>query len=117
MAQFAYFAKADASEAARQKDVMDAERKLGSVQYSAGNLVAALTSFSRALKIAEALPASPEQRRAVAACNFEMGEVLAASHRPEVAATNLGKALGMYRELAGSQDKRRSDKGSDAGGF
>jgi len=114
LAQFAVFAKADASDLARQKDVMDAERKLGLIQYSTGNLVAALTSFSRALQIAEALPASPEQRRAAAACNFEKGEVLAANHEPEAAVANLRKALELYRDLAGSADRGVIREGTPA---
>jgi tetratricopeptide (TPR) repeat protein len=105
LGQFAVFAKANATDAARQKDVMFTERKLGLIQFAGGNLVAALTSFSRALQIAEALPSSPELRRAAAACNFEMGEVLAANHEPEVAIGNFRKALDLYRDLAGSADR------------
>jgi eukaryotic-like serine/threonine-protein kinase len=114
LGQFAVFAKADASDLARQKDVMEAERKLGLIQYSTGNLVAALTSFSRALQIAEALAASPEQRRAAAACNFEKGEVLAANHEPEAAVANLRKALELYRDLAGSADRGVIREGTPA---
>jgi serine/threonine protein kinase len=106
LAQFEALAKEaprDAEQKAeRQQDVLAAERKVGLAQFAAGNLVAALTSFSRALQIAEALPLSPELRRAIAACNFEMGEVLAANHEPEVAAARLRKALDLYRDLAGS---------------
>ncbi len=105
LAQFAVFAKEDTSDVARQKDVMFTERKLGLIQYSTGNLVAALTSFSRALQIAEALPSSPELRRAAAACNFEMGEVLAANREPEVAVATLRKALELYRDLAGATER------------
>jgi hypothetical protein len=94
---------------------MIAERKVGLAQFAAGNLVAAETSFSHALQIAEALPPSPELRRAIAACNFEMGEVLAANHEPEAAAARLRKALDLYRELAGSAErasvKDRTPKG------
>ena len=37
LGQFAVFAKENATDAARQKDVMFAERKLGLIQYSSGN--------------------------------------------------------------------------------
>jgi eukaryotic-like serine/threonine-protein kinase len=114
LAQFAVFAKADTSDFERQKDVMSAERKLGLIQYSAGNLVAALTSFSRALQIAEALPPSPEQHRAAAACNFENGEVLAANHEPEAAVAKLRKALDLYRDLAGSAERGVIREGTPA---
>jgi serine/threonine protein kinase len=104
LAQFEAFAKDAPRDAERQKDVMFAERKVGLAQFASGNLVAALTSFSRALQIAEALPATPELRRSIAACNFEMGEVLAANHEPEVAAATLRRALELYRDLAGSAE-------------
>jgi serine/threonine protein kinase len=101
LAQFEALAKEDPHDGERNKDVMLAARKMGLAQFAAGNQVAALTSLSRALQIAEALPPSPELRRAIAACNFEMGEVLAANHEPEVAAATLRKALELYRDLAG----------------
>ena len=105
LAQFEALAKETPGTAERRKDVVAAERKVGLAQFAGGNLVAAETSFSRALQIAEALPPSPELRRAAAACNFEMGEVLAANHEPEAAAVRLRKALDLYRELAGSAQK------------
>jgi tetratricopeptide (TPR) repeat protein len=86
----------------RQKDIMAAERKVGLAQFGAGNLVGALSSFRRALEIAETLPSSPELRRAVAAGNFEMGEALAANHEPEMATASLRKALDLYGDLAGT---------------
>jgi len=108
--QMEAFLKTDANDPAGQKDLMFALRKLGLAQYSAGNLVAALTSFSRALSATAALPASTDLRRAAAACNFEMGEALAAHHEPEVAAASLRKALDMYRELAGSPNTPVKDR-------
>lgn len=109
LAQFESLAKENPStpeqKTERQKDILIAERKVGLAQFAAGNLVGALTSFSRALQIAEALPPSLELRRAIAACNFEMGEVLAANHEPEVAAATLRKAVELYRDLAGSAER------------
>jgi serine/threonine protein kinase len=105
-AKFEAIAKNDSGRAQHhaeeQADIMAAERKVGLAQFAAGDLVAALTSFSHALQTAEALPSSPELRRAIAACNFEMGEVLAANHEPDVALANLRKALDLYSDLAGS---------------
>lgn len=99
--QFESYARADASDAARQKDVLSVARKLGSVQYAAGKLDVALISFSRAWQIAEAQPASPE----LAACNLEMGEVLAAEGQWDTALPKLQKALDLYRTLAGSAER------------
>jgi serine/threonine protein kinase len=105
LAQFEALTKEAPGDAGYQKDLLAAQRKVGLAQFAAGNLVAALTSFSRVLQLAEALPPSPELRRAIAACNFEMGEVLAANHEPEVAAARLRKALELYRDLAGSPER------------
>jgi serine/threonine protein kinase len=106
LAQFETLAKEDPGDSGRkterQKDIMIAQRKVGLAQFAASDMVAALTSFSRALQIAGALPPSPELRRTIAACNFEMGEVLAANHEPAVAAATLRKALDLYLDLAGS---------------
>ena len=112
--QFEAFAKTGPQDAARQIDLMTAERKLGLSQFASRDLNAALASLSSALQIAEALPKDGfakdgfatdiNQRRAEAALNFEKGEVLAAQ-RSEAAVTNLRKALDLYRDLAGSEDR------------
>ena len=102
VAQFAAYAKEQPGEAERQKDLMLGERKLGWAQFSQGNLGPALTSFAGALKIADAMPETPDIRRASAAANFELGEVLAANHEPDVAAAAMRKALDLYSGLAGS---------------
>ncbi len=94
-------AKADPTDAAKQKDVMLAARKLGFVQYAADNLTEALISFTRAWQIAEVLPGNLDR----AACNFEMGEVLAAKNDPETAMPKLKKALDLYRALAGTAER------------
>ncbi len=101
VAQFEQFAKSNPSDAALQKDLMLAVRRLGFVQYSAGELTAALTSFTRACSLAEALPESSDR----AACNFEMGEVLAATNAMDAAVPKLQKAVDLYREMAGSSER------------
>jgi serine/threonine protein kinase len=88
-----------------QRAVVLAARKLGLTEFSAGDRLAALASFSRALQVAEGLPASPETRRTVAECNFEVGEVLARNGEQAAAVSKLRKALDTYREFAPSAPK------------
>ena len=109
-AQFEVFARIGSGDAARQNDLMVAERKLGFAQYSAGQLTAALTSFTRACQIAEALPSTPD----LAACNFEMGEVLVAANATEAAVPKLQKAVDLYREMAGSAERGVIREGTPA---
>ena len=99
--QFERFAKAGPSDAARQKDVLLVSRKLGFAEFAAGKMDLALISFTRACQIAEAQPASPER----AACDFEMGEVLAAEGQWDTALPKLQRALDLYRTLAGSAER------------
>lgn len=114
LTQFEADAQAAPRDPDRQRDVMLAARRLGLAQFKAGNLLAALASFSRALQVAEGLQAletqsgsaaSPQTRRAVAECNFEVGEVLAGNGAPEAAVAKLRKALETYRDLAQSAGK------------
>lgn len=110
LTQFEADAQAAPRDPDRQRDVMLAARRLGLAQFKGGNLLAALASFSRALQVAEGLqaletPASPATRRAVAECNFEVGEVLAGNSAPEAAVAKLRKALDTYRDLAASTGK------------
>ena len=101
VAQFAAYAKEKPADAERQQDLMLSERKLGWSQFSRGDLVAALTSLTRALQIAETLPQTPNLRRAMAGAELEMGEVLAANREPEVASATMRKALDLYSDLGG----------------
>jgi serine/threonine protein kinase len=106
LTQFEADAQAAPGDPERQRNVMLAARRLGLAQFTSGNLLAALASFSRALQIAEGLQnAGPQTRLAVAECNFEVGEVLARNNAPEAAVVKLRKALDAYRELAGSAGK------------
>jgi serine/threonine protein kinase len=103
LAQFEADAQAAPRDPERQQDVMVAARRLGLAQFKGRNLLAALASFSRALNVAEGLQdSSPQTRRTVAECNFEVGEVLAGNGAQAEAVVKLRKALDMYRGLAGS---------------
>ncbi len=107
LTQFDADAQAAPQDPERQRDVMLAVRRLGLAQFKAGNLLAALASFSRGLQVAEGLQAlaEPKARLAEAECNFEVGEVLADNGAQEAAVAKLRKALDTYLELAGSTGK------------
>ena len=81
-----------------------AAAKIGGIEMGRGNLLAALSNFSRALQIAETLSAaeganaSPETRLAVADTNAQVGEVLMRNGARAEGAAKLKKALGIYRE-------------------
>ena len=103
-------AQAAPGDLSRQREALAAARKLGFAQYRAADRLAALTTFSRALTMAEAWLASEsggansgsvEARRAVAECNFDVGEVLSRNGERPAAAAKFRKALDLYRELAG----------------
>ncbi|HEX5432258.1 MAG TPA: hypothetical protein VFW83_09840, partial [Bryobacteraceae bacterium] len=103
LTQFEASAEANPGDRGRQKDVIAAARKLGLAQFRAGDRNAALSSFSRALKLAEGLDAldpDADTKRSVAECRFDTGQALAANGARDAAATNLRKALEIYRELA-----------------
>jgi serine/threonine protein kinase len=78
---------------------------IGVIEFDRGNLLAALSNFSRALRIAEALAASEgvnasEQTRFnVASTNAQVGEVLLRNGARAEGVAKLKKALGIYREL------------------
>lgn len=87
-----------------------ASAKIGRIEMERGNLLAALSSFSRALQIAETLSASegasasPETRLAVADTNAQVGEVLMRNGARAEGAAKLKKAMGIYRE-SGQMDR------------
>ncbi len=107
--QFEIALGADPHNVELQRGVVAATRKVGLTQVTAGDLLAALTSFSRALQVAESLPASPEARRTVAECNFEMGETLARNGAGEAGVAKLRKALATYRELVPGAQRVATD--------
>ncbi|HTB15883.1 MAG TPA: serine/threonine-protein kinase [Bryobacteraceae bacterium] len=77
--------------------------KIGEIEMERGNLLAALSSFSRALTIAETLGtaegANDETRLTVADTNAEVGEVLLRNGARAEGVAKLRKALGIYRDL------------------
>jgi ABC-type transporter Mla subunit MlaD len=84
--------------------------KIGAIELDRGNLLAALSNFSRALQVAEALAAmegpnaAAETRLLVADANAQVGDVLLRNGARAEGAAKLKKALAIYRELG--QDDR-----------
>ncbi len=84
--------------------------KIGAIELLRGNLLAALSNFSRALQIAEGLAAteganaSAETRAAVADANVHVGDVLLRNGARAEGIAKWKKALGIYREL-GQNDR------------
>jgi eukaryotic-like serine/threonine-protein kinase len=84
--------------------------KIGTIEQERGNLLAALSNFSRSLTIAEGLAAleganaSEETRLTVANANAAVGEVLLRNGARAEGVAKLRKALGIYREL-GKDDR------------
>ena len=84
--------------------------KIGGIELDRGNLLAALSNFSRALTIAEALSAaegpnaSEQTRLTVADTNAQVGEVLLRNGAYAEGVAKLKKALGIYRDL-GKDDR------------
>lgn len=79
--------------------------RIGAIELERGNLLAALSNFSRALRIAEAIAAaegansSEETRLALAGANAQVGEVLLRNGARSEGSAKLKKAMGIYREL------------------
>jgi tetratricopeptide (TPR) repeat protein len=91
-----------------RRDLLAASHGLGVAQYRSGNLLAALSTFSRALQLAEAGGAaaisaagSSDDRRAVAAANLAVGEVLLHNGETEASIGKLRKAVDLYSAFAG----------------
>jgi tetratricopeptide (TPR) repeat protein len=93
---------------ARHPDVAASAAKLGGIERDQGNLLAALSHFSRVLQIAEADSAKEganarvATRLSVAAANADVGEVLLRNGARAEGVPKLKKALGIYRELGES---------------
>lgn len=83
--------------------------KIGGIELERGNLLAALSNFSHALRIAEGIAAkeganaSAETRLNVADTNAQVGEVLMRNGARAEGVAKLKKALGIYRELGKSE--------------
>jgi serine/threonine protein kinase len=102
-------------EALAQFDALGIERasgsvasKIGAIEREQGNLLAALSNFSHALKVAEGLAAadgvSEDARLNLANANADVGEVLLRNGARAEAVAKLKKAMGIYREL-GRKDR------------
>jgi serine/threonine protein kinase len=84
--------------------------KIGGIELERGNLLAALSNYSRALQIAEGLAAmdganpGAATRLRLAGANADVGEVLLRNGARAEGMAKLRKALGIYRELG--QDDR-----------
>jgi serine/threonine protein kinase len=95
---------------AAERAVGSIAAKIGEIELGRGNLLAALSSFSRALQIADGLAAaeganvSEQTRLTVAFANAQVGEVLLRNGARAEGVAKLKKALGIYRELG--QDER-----------
>ena len=85
---------------------MCAANGLGALQFETGDLLAALSSYSRALRAAETIlaaegaQAGAPTREAVAQANRHVGEVLIRNGAPEAGAAKLRKALEIYEQLS-----------------
>ncbi|MGA3188216.1 MAG: serine/threonine-protein kinase [Bryobacteraceae bacterium] len=94
-------------DAATERVSGSAAAKIGGIELERGNLLAALSNYSRALQIAEGLAAvdsTNETRLTVAEANADVGEVLLRNGARAEGVAKLRKALGIYRELG--QDAR-----------
>ena len=90
-----------------ERAVEAAASKVGTIEEERGNLLAALSNFSRALTIAEAMDganASEETRLNVADSNAQVGEVLLRNGARAEGLAKLKKAIGIYRGL-GREDR------------
>jgi hypothetical protein len=89
-----------------QRGVVAAAGQLGSIQLQAGDLLAALSSFSRVLQAAEqaltieGAQASVATRQAVADANRRVGEVLIRNGAGTEGGAKLRKALEIYQQLS-----------------
>jgi len=88
-----------------ERTLESAASRIGAIDQERGNLLAALSNFSRALTIAEGLlamegaNASEATRLSVADTNAQVGEVLLENGARAEGVAKLKKALGIYREL------------------
>jgi serine/threonine protein kinase len=96
---------ADHSDEEVERAIGSVASKLGEIELARGNLLAALSNFSRALQLAEGIAAqeganaSEETRLAVASANAQVGEVLMRNGARNEGAAKLKKAIGIFREL------------------
>ncbi len=106
LSHFDALALANPSDLAGQRGVIAAGSQLGSIQLQAGDLLAALSTFSRVLQAAEqalvieGAQASVATRQAVADANRHVGEVLIRNGAGTEGMAKLRKALEIYEQLS-----------------
>jgi serine/threonine protein kinase len=95
---------------ATERAIGSVATKLGRIEFAKGNLLAALSNFSRALQVAEDAAtaegsnASEQTRLLVADATADVGEVLLRNGARAEGVAKLKKAVGIYRDLG--QDAR-----------
>jgi serine/threonine protein kinase len=94
-------AKAHPADRGITLDLFDANHRLGLTQYARGNLRAALSTFSRAVQLAETSGIDADSKHSLAAANLCMGEVLIRNGETDAGVARLSKALELYKEYAG----------------
>jgi tetratricopeptide (TPR) repeat protein len=94
-------AKTHPADRALAMDLFDANHRLGLAQYARGNLRAALSTFSRAVQLAETSGIDADSKHLLAAANLSMGEVLVRNGETDAGTARLSKALELYKEYAG----------------
>jgi len=90
------------AEALARGEIGDAAAKLGAIEMERGNVLAALSDFSRELKIAEGIDAansSMSTRLQVAQANADVGGALLRNGAVAEGVAKLRKALGIFRSL------------------
>jgi len=93
--------KTGSPDEALTRDLLAANHRLGLAQYARGNLLAALSTFSHDVELAETAGNDGEGKHARAAANLCMGEVLVRNGETDAGVARLSKALELYKEFAG----------------
>lgn len=106
LAQFDVLAqRANHKDPGIERALGSAASRIGAIELGRGNLLAALSNFSRSLQVAEGIAsaqgpaATAETRLSVAEANANVGEVLLRNGARAEGVSKLRKALGLYREL------------------
>jgi serine/threonine protein kinase len=94
-------AQAHPQDVGLKRDLLAANHKLGLAQYERGNVLAALSTFSREVQLAESSGNDADARHVQAAANLCLGEMLVRNRDTDAGLSRLGKALELYGEYAG----------------
>ena len=104
LAQFDLVQQAGQHDARTELEVESVASKLGAIELEQGNLLAALSHFTRALRIAEGVASAEGASVNVADANAQVGEVLLRNGARAEGVAKLRKAISIYRNL-GQQDR------------